>query len=120
MFMTRVFLKRVPPPNIIHGILSAAFPGERSSGASECLWRIDNLRESRALIVVSEKKPDIRLIVEKVGADNRINPDNRESKTIDYDPFVKGVEKDQVWNFRLCLLSNIPRITVLTFFFQDG
>ena len=96
MYMTRVILKRVPPPNIIHGVVSAAFPGKRNEKANENLWRVDTLEEAVALLIVSATSPDLALIVNEIGSGNDRN------KTLNYEPFLRRIECGQVWNFRLC------------------
>jgi len=101
MYMTRIMLKRVPPPNIIHGIVAAAFPGQRNDKTNESLWRIDKLGDDRALIIVSTSCPDQRRIVDEIGA-NRFGVENDRNKTLDYRPFLGRIENDQTWNFRLC------------------
>ena len=106
MYMTRVCLKYLPAPNVIHSILSAAFPGKRSESANENLWRIDNLGDASFLIIVSETEPDLHQIVNSIGAQkNNIfvdADDGKPDKTIDYEPFLKRIDIGQIWNFRLC------------------
>lgn len=97
MYMTRVMLKRVPQPNIIHGVLSAAFPGKRSDRANENLWRVDALGDGSALIIVSAGKPDLRRIIGEIGIG-----DEKRDKILDYEPFLARIERGQAWNFRLC------------------
>jgi len=101
MYMTRIMLKRIPPPNIVHGILSAAFPGQRSDKTNENLWRIDKLGDDRALLIVSANCPDQRRIVDEIGA-KTLGIENDRNKTLDYKPFLERIENDQTWNFRLC------------------
>ena len=105
MYITRVFLKRSPTPNVIHGILSKAFPGKRSETTNESLWRTDNLGDSKVLIIVSANCPDLHHIVSEIGV-NKFNAENsidcvQKDKTIDYEPFLKQIRNDQNWNFRL-------------------
>jgi len=105
MYMTRVFLKRLPPPNIIHGILSAALPGERCNKDNICLWRVDKINDDHALIIVSSKSPDIERIVTEIGkkADsNKLMVHHKDNKTIDYSLFLSKLQNNQVWKFRLC------------------
>ena len=106
MYITRIMLKRLPTPNNIHGILSAAFPGKRSDQINESLWRVDNLGDSRALIVVSKNSPDTQYIVSKIGInDQKCSAKNNNAdlhKTLNYEPFLKRIESGQMWNFRLC------------------
>lgn len=104
MYMTRVQLKRIPAPNIIHGVLSAALPDERNK-ENECLWRIDKLGDRQILIVVSTKRPDLGYIEKKIGIANDAKEDDGQpliNKTVEYETFLKKIENDQLWNFRLC------------------
>jgi len=96
MYLSRVILERIPPPNIIHGVISVAFPGKRSDRANENLWRIDCLGDSNSLLVLSINSPTISHIIEEIGVD-----DNRNG-TIDYDPFLAQIKIGQTWRFRLC------------------
>jgi CRISPR system Cascade subunit CasE len=91
MYMTRVVLKGLEPPNVIHSILCAAFPDRR-----EHLWRIDNLEDSMELLVVSASSPMLQHIVKERGACGDRN------KILPYAPFLGRLENDQVWSFRLC------------------
>jgi CRISPR system Cascade subunit CasE len=106
MYMTRIILKRLPAPNNIHAILSAAFPGKRSDQANESLWRIDSLGEARVLIIVSKNSPDTQQIVSRIGVNSNKNSGNCNNatldKTLDYIPFLKQIQDGQIWKFRLC------------------
>ena len=106
MYMTRIFLKNYPTPNIVHGILSAAFPGKRNELSNENLWRIDSLGDSRVLIIVSTSPPDITEIVRKIGANKLSAGDSEEKtdadKTLDYAPFLRQISDGQAWRFRVC------------------
>ena len=106
MFMTRVQLKRLPTPDVIHSVLSAAFPGKRSENANENLWRVDNLGDTKVLIIVSTDVPDLKQLVISVGKSKvgefSVNEPNKLDKTVDYEPFLKSIANNQKWNFRLC------------------
>ena len=106
MYMTRVVIKRLPPPKVIHGILSSAFPGKRNAQINETLWRIDAIGDARVMIIVSTSAPDLQEIASQMGFQSQIPPDGEagaiSDKTIDYQPFLSRIENRQVWNFRLC------------------
>ena len=106
MYMTRVLLNRVPPPNIIHGVLSAAFPGERSERVNENIWRVDKAGDESALLIVSTQIPERGKIVSEIGAVKaKLSSRSSEEdicKTLKYDPFLEKVEDGQAWSFRLC------------------
>jgi CRISPR system Cascade subunit CasE len=89
-------LRRVPPPHIMHGVLSAALPGKRGADAGGCVWRVDKIGDGRALIFVSAGIPDILRIEAETGIRDARN------KTLDYEPFLSKVADGQLWNFRLC------------------
>jgi CRISPR system Cascade subunit CasE len=97
MKMTRIMLRRVPPPNIIHGILSAAFPGIRNKNANECIWRIDKISDGMTLLLVSVGSPNRSHIESEIGRRG-----DARNKTLDYEPFLAKVENSQTWGFRLC------------------
>jgi CRISPR system Cascade subunit CasE len=104
--MTRVQLRRAPAPDAIHRVLSGVFPGKRNDSKNESIWRIDNLGDSKALIVVSSDIPNLNHLVDSVGIKNSgavsTNESGTQDKTIDYNPFLKQVMDGQNWNFRLC------------------
>jgi CRISPR system Cascade subunit CasE len=107
MYMTRVLLNRVPPPNIIHGVLSAAFPGKRNEQESEGIWRIDRIGEDSTLLLVSKRIPEREKIISEIGGHRitRVFENNNENdvfKTLEYDPFLQKIEQGQMWSFRLC------------------
>ena len=105
MYMTRIALRRLPAPNTIHGLMSAAFPGKRNETKNENLWRTDDLGNLYALIIVSADMPEIKKIVGMIGADKLNLPDgnenNKPNKTVDYEPFLNNIKNGQIWNFRL-------------------
>ena len=106
MYITRVILKRSPSPDVIHGILSAAFPEKRNDRVNENLWRIDRLGDCESLIIVSASSPHIHEIVSKIGINSilrRVDErDDNSDKTIDYEPFLSRITFGQAWHFRLC------------------
>ena len=106
MYMTRINLKSFPTPNVVHGVISAAFPGKRNDLSNENLWRIDSLGDSRVLIIVSTDPPDIPEIVRKIGANKLSSGGSEENmradKTLDYTPFLRQISNGQEWRFRVC------------------
>jgi len=56
-------LKAIANPEITHGIIENSFSGERRRN----LWRIDDLQGSKYLLLMSEVKPNLEFIVEKIG-----------------------------------------------------
>ena len=96
MYMTRVMLTRMPDHDAIHSVISAAFPGKRDEKSNGYPWRVDNLEDGAALIIVSAGVPDIKHIVGKLG-----NGDARD-KSLDYGPFLAEIDRGQTWMFRFC------------------
>jgi CRISPR system Cascade subunit CasE len=96
MYMTRVMLRHVPPPNIIHGVLSVAFPGKRNDKTNENLWRVDNFGEDCALIIVSVLRPRLQPIINEIGRSDERN------RTLNYEPFLQRIQIDRNLSFRLC------------------
>jgi len=96
MYMSRVMLKRVPSPDVVHRVIAGAFQGKRSEEANEYPWRIDRLGDSSALIIVSADIPEIGHIIREIGVDDARN------KTLDYAPFLERIESGKNWRFRIC------------------
>ena len=105
MYMTRVLLRRKIAPNVIHGILSKAFPNKRSGETNENLWRIDILGYHYAFIIVSKEKPDLCQLENLIGKNSLAQEQTRKNlppnKTIEYTPFIESLNVGQVWKFRL-------------------
>ena len=79
-------------PNIFHGIVESSFPGERKRN----LWRIDQLRGTTYLLILSEDEPNLTQAVQEIGIDGS----TWESR--DYTPLLNRITEDSVWQFRLC------------------
>ena len=79
-------------PSIFHGVLEQAFPRERMPK----LWRIDRLRGTSYLMILSEEEPDLTQATAQLGFDGR----PWESK--DYSPLLQRITDGSRWNFRLC------------------
>ena len=79
-------------PSIIHGVVEKAFPGERQPK----LWRLDQLRGTTYLLILSENEPDLTEATTQLGYDGR----SWESK--DYSPLLRRITDGSCWRFRLC------------------
>jgi CRISPR system Cascade subunit CasE len=86
-------MKALVSPNLFHGAIEAAFPGERTRK----LWRIDNLGGHCYLILVSDREPKLEHAVEQFG----ISDADKSWETKDYEKLLQRIEKDSVWHFRL-------------------
>lgn len=100
MYLTRMALdmsKRrtmlaLTSPSIFHGAVEQAFPGPRKRR----LWRIDRLRGTTYLMILSEDRPDLTRAEAELG----VNGAGWESR--DYQPLLDRITKGSVWRFRLC------------------
>ncbi len=79
-------------PSIFHGAVESAFAGERKRN----LWRIDQLRGTTYLMILSEDEPDLTQAVQDLG----VEAGSWESR--DYTPLLERITEGSVWQFRLC------------------
>ncbi len=87
----RTTMRALSNPDIFHGAIESAFPGERKRR----LWRIDSLAGNRYLMLVSEDKPNLQPVQAQFGF-----PD-RPWLTKDYQPFLDRIQPGSRWHFRL-------------------
>lgn len=101
MYLTRLELdtrkrntmKALVSPNMLHGAIEAAFPGERTRK----LWRIDKVGQHCYLLLLSDKEPMLKHAVEQFGFPSK----ERQWETKDYQTLLERIENDTVWRFRL-------------------
>ncbi|MDO5147529.1 MAG: type I-E CRISPR-associated protein Cas6/Cse3/CasE [Eubacteriales bacterium] len=101
MYLTRLELdtrrrktmKALVSPNLFHGAIEAAFPGERTRK----LWRIDKLGQHCYLLLLSDRKPMLDHAVEQFG----FFEEGKSWETKEYQNLLDRVKKDTVWRFRL-------------------
>lgn len=101
MYLTRLELdtgkrntmKALVSPNLFHGGIEAAFPGERTRK----LWRIDKIGRHCYLLLLSDKEPMFEHMVTQFGLSEK----ERGWETKDYQILLNKVESDTVWRFRL-------------------
>ena len=79
-------------PSIFHGAVEQSLLGK----PGQKLWRIDELRGSTYLMILSEEEPDLTRAVAELGFDGEA----WESR--DYSPLLNRIAEGTVWNFRLC------------------
>ncbi len=89
-------------PERIHGAVESAFSGERKRR----LWRIDCLKGTWYLMIVSEDKPDLTQAVRQFG--NEEGPVLWETK--DYQPLLSRIREGDLWHFRLTANPTISRV----------
>lgn len=101
MYLTRMELdtrkrntmKALVSPNLFHGAVEAAFPGERTRK----LWRIDRLGEHCYLLLLSDKEPRLEHAAEQFGLPNSGSP----WETKDYGILLERIKNNTIWRFRL-------------------
>lgn len=115
MFLSRVELnsyrretmRALGSPQIMHAAVMASFDSFSSERSDErVLWRIDRVGPSTYLLIQSGDRPDLHHIVDQFG-----RPDTGQTgDTIDYEPFLSGIESGQTWRFRLRAnpVRNVP------------
>ena len=107
MYMTRMELETakratvlaLASPNLFHGAIESAFPGERKRR----LWRIDTLSRRQYLLIVSEDRPDLTAACAQFGVEIE------GWETRDYAPFLSRIEADSCWHFRLAANPTISK-----------
>lgn len=92
-FRKRNTMKALVSPNLFHGAIEAAFPGERTRK----LWRIDKIGHHYYLLLLSEKEPKLENMVMQFGLSEK------ESgwETKDYQILLDKIKNKTVWRFRL-------------------
>ncbi|MBQ6327012.1 MAG: type I-E CRISPR-associated protein Cas6/Cse3/CasE [Clostridia bacterium] len=107
MYMTRMELDTarratvlaLASPNLLHGAIEAAFPGERKRR----LWRVDPLNGRQYLLIVSEDRPDLTAACAQFGMEGG------SWETRDYAPFLSRIEAGSCWHFRLAANPTVSK-----------
>ena len=86
-------MKALVSPNLIHGAIEAAFPGERTRK----LWRIDQLGKHCYVLLLSDKEPNLQNAAEQFG----VLDADKKWETKDYNKLLERIEDNTVWHFRL-------------------
>lgn len=84
-------------PYRLHAAIAGCFtPQEGGLLESRVLWRIDDVPNGgKNLLIVSPDIPDLRGLNEQIGWETK------RWKTADYESFLEGIQKGQVYRFRL-------------------
>ncbi len=101
MYLTRMELdtkkrntmKALVSPNLLHGAIEAAFPGEKTRK----LWRIDTIGEHCYVLLLSDRKPLLKHAVEQFG----VQTAGLSWETKDYDKLLERIQDNTTWRFRL-------------------
>ena len=83
-------MQALSAPNIFHGEIEDA----EKDGRTRKLWRLDDLRGEKYLLILSENQIDFSGTARQFGYD-----DSYESK--DYDSLIERIKTGSKWNFRL-------------------
>lgn len=86
-------MKALVSPNLFHGGIEAAFPGERTRK----LWRIDKIGYHCYLLLLSDKKPMLEHMVKQFGFSEK----EQGWEIKDYHTLLNKVSNNTVWHFRL-------------------
>ncbi|WP_405366979.1 type I-E CRISPR-associated protein Cas6/Cse3/CasE [Ruminobacter sp.] len=79
-----------------HNWVENSFPLEIENGIrSRKLWRIDTIQGTRYLLLVSDEKPDLKLL-EQYGVSGS-------ARTKSYDKFLESIEENKFYRFRVTL-----------------
>ncbi len=99
MYLTRLKLdinnsrtmRALASPNLFHGAIESAFPGERKRN----LWRIDLLHRETYLMILSEDEPDLSKAAEQ------FSPPEGKWESLPYEKLLDRITKGSRWHFRL-------------------
>lgn len=102
MYLSRVALdsnqretmQLLSSPYLMHGAVERSFSGVRERR----LWRVDWLKDTCYLLILSGQEPHLANIVEKYGFPKSSLP----FEIKEYQPFLERLEEGQSWRFRLC------------------
>lgn len=81
--------------NKLHGQVLNAFPPKDGERPLTPLWRLDTSKHSHSLLIVSDKRPDLSVLVEEYGWDTE------PAVSKPYDDVVSSVSEGDVYRFRL-------------------
>ena len=84
-------------PQVLHGAVESSFPRSADRNRERTLWRVDYLKETCYLLVLSKQRPDFTQIAEQFGYPYAERP----WETKDYDQLLARLQLGQVWRFRL-------------------
>ena len=83
-------MRALSNPNLLHGAVERAFPGERERR----LWRLDTLRGRQYLLLLSPQKPDLRRMAAQFGT-------GEAGQTKSYASLLDRITEGSTWRFRL-------------------
>lgn len=80
-------------PTLFHGAIESSF---QPYSKERLLWRVDELRGQRYLLLVSRYQPDLSRVVQQFGREGQ-----NASETKSYEPFLNKISHGDSWHFRL-------------------
>lgn len=84
-------------PHIVHGAVESSFPLKLDENRKRILWRVDYVRETCYLLVLSAEQPDFLHISKQFGYEYC----EQKWETKNYNPLLARLQSGQVWRFRL-------------------
>lgn len=90
---SRATMRALISPNLFHGAVERAFPGERERN----LWRIDKLNGRLYLMILSNRVPELDSAIKQFGYDDG----HHLPETRDYQPLLDRIAVGSMWRFRL-------------------
>ncbi len=84
-------MRALSSPNLFHGAVESAFPGERRRN----LWRIDTLRGETYLMILSDDKPNLTHAVEQFSLPGT------KWESLSYEKLLERIISGSRWHFRL-------------------
>ena len=86
---------------IIHAVVENSL--EHSDHSKRCLWRLDTLNGFLYLMIVSDSKPDLKVISGQLGYSNE------EGESKNYDLFLDRMSDGQLWRFKITCNPTVAR-----------
>ncbi len=83
-------------PQRLHAAVESSFPSDAEKD-NRNLWRIDRLKNTMYLLVLSNGKPDFSHIIDQFGWPGA----EQKWETRNYSPLMERIESGQQWQFRL-------------------
>ncbi|MCL4463239.1 MAG: type I-E CRISPR-associated protein Cas6/Cse3/CasE [Firmicutes bacterium] len=84
-------------PHIVHGAVESSFPLKLDENRERILWRVDYVRDTCYLLVLSAEQPEFLHISKQFGYEHL----ERKWETKNYNTLLARLQSGQVWRFRL-------------------
>jgi len=90
-------MRALASPHVLHGAVESSFPSRLDKNRERILWRVDYVRDTCYLMVLSADQPEGLEIGIQFGYEH-LEP---KWETKNYNPLLARLQSDQVWRFRL-------------------